>query len=172
MLLAALAVAAATCEACHGPGGNSVTAGTPSIAGQPQTFLENQLVFFREGLRHAPVMEAIAKELKDADITALAKEFAKSPVQVSAEGKLDPKMAKRGTELLGEMHCGQCHRPTYEGRSQMPRLAAQREEYLVSAMQGYRDNTRTGADTTMIEVLRGMPDADIRAIAHVLSRKR
>lgn len=171
MLLAVL-VTAAACEACHGPGGNSVTVGTPSIAGQPQTFLENQLVFFREGLRHAPVMEAVAKELKDADISALAKEFSKSPVKASAEGKLDPKVARRGNELLGSMHCGQCHLPTYQGRAQMPRLAAQREEYLVSAMQGYRDNTRTGADTTMIEVLRGMADADIRAIAHVLARKR
>ena len=33
-----------------------MTALTPSIAGQPVTFIENQLVFFREGLRNAPVM--------------------------------------------------------------------------------------------------------------------
>ena len=65
MILAALLVAAA-CEACHGPGGNSVTAGTPSIAGQPETFIANQLIFFREGLRPSPVMEPLAKGLKDA----------------------------------------------------------------------------------------------------------
>lgn len=171
MLLAVL-VTAAACEACHGPGGNSAIAGTPSIAGQPQTFLENQLVFFREGLRHSPVMEPIAKDLKDAQIAALAKDFSKAAVKVTAEGKLDPKVAQRGNQLLGSMHCGQCHLPTYRGRAQMPRLAAQREEYLVSAMQGYRDNTRTGADTTMIEVLRGVPDTDIRAMAHVLARMR
>lgn len=171
MILAALLVAAAACEACHGPGGNSGTLGTPSIAGQPETFISNQLVFFREGLRPSAVMEPIAKGMKDAEITALAKHFAKSPAKVVEPGKPDPKLVKRGTQLVSEMHCGQCHLPTLRGRAQMPRLAGQREDYLASTMRAYRDNKRTGADTTMAEILRGMPDDDIRALAHYLSRR-
>lgn len=171
MILATLVVAAAVCEGCHGPGGNSVTAGTPSIAGQPETFITNQLIYFREGLRPSPVMEPIAKGMKDPDVVALAKQFSKSPVKLAAEGKPDAALAKRGNELIASMFCGQCHLPTLRGREQVPRVAGQREDYLTAAMKAYRDNTRSGADTTMVEVLRGMPDADIAALAHVLARK-
>lgn len=160
------------CEVCHGKGGNSETALTPSIAGQPETFITNQLVYFREGLRNAPVMQQVAAGMKDAQITALARHFAASPARVIAAGKPDPKSMARGKSLAASMLCGQCHLPHYRGRDQMPRLAGQREDYLVASMKGYRDNTRTGADTTMIEVLRGVGDADIAALAHYLARQK
>ena len=172
MILATLLVAAAVCEGCHGAGGNSTTPGTPSIAGQPEIFITNQLIYFREGLRPSPIMEPIVKGMKDPEVIALAKQFSKSPVKVVAEGKADPVLTKRGNELVGTMLCGQCHLPTLKGREQVPRVAAQREDYLVETMRAYRDNTRTGADTTMAEVLRGLPDEDIKALAHVLSRKK
>ena len=158
------------CESCHGPGGNSVIPGTPSIAAQPLTFIENQLVYFREDLRNAPVMQGIAKGMKDEVITALARHFAAQRAKVVAAGPTDKPMTARGAELSGKMHCGQCHLAKYEGRDQMPRLAGQREEYLVDAMVGYREGKRSGADTTMTEVLYGVSDADIRALAHYLAR--
>jgi len=163
------ATAVALCEGCHGPGGNSSVAGTPSIAAQPATFIETQLVYFREGLRNAPVMERIVKDMKDEDITALAKHFASQKAAVVA-GKAKEPLVERGRELAGRMHCGQCHLPDFSGREQIPRLAGQREEYLAHAMTGYRDGTRTGADTTMTEVLYGMSDADIAALSHYLAR--
>ena len=39
-------------------------------------------------------------------------------------------------------------------------------------MIGYRDGKRTGADTTMSEVLYGMSDADIAALAHFMARQK
>lgn len=158
------------CETCHGQGGNSTMAGMPSIAAQPATFLENQLVFFREGLRNAPVMEPIAKKMTDAEITALARHFSAQPA-MSVAGPADAGLMARGRQLAEAMHCGQCHLPKYEGRAQMPRLAGQREDYMVETMIGYRDGKRTGADTTMSEVLYGMKDADIKALAHFLARQ-
>lgn len=161
---------AAFCESCHGKGGNSTTPGMPSIAAQPATFLENQLVFFREGLRSAPVMEPIAKKMSDAEITALARHFSAQPARAVAVAA-DPALMARGRQLAEAMHCGQCHLPKYEGRAQMPRLAGQREDYMVETMIGYRDGKRTGADTTMTEVLYGTKDEDIRALAHFLARQ-
>ena len=162
----------AACEACHGKGGNSTMALTPSIAGQPATFLENQLIFFREGLRASAVMQGVAKGMKDRDIADLAKHFAASPVQIVSPGPPDAKLAARARQLADARHCGQCHLPDYRGRAQMPRLAGQREDYLVDTMKAYREGKRTGADTTMSEVLYGLSDADIEALGHFLARRK
>ena len=160
----------ALCEACHGPGGNSMIPGTPSIAAQPATFLANQLVYFREGLRNAPVMQGVVKGMKDEEFTALARHFASQKARVMATAPANAAMVTRGIELSAKLHCGQCHLPKYEGREQMARLAGQREDYLNEAMIGYRDGKRSAADTTMTEVLFGLSDADIRALAHFLAR--
>jgi len=162
----------ALCETCHGKGGNSEIALTPSIAGQPETFITNQLIYFREGLRASPVMQGVAKGMKDPDAIALAKHFAASPVRIVSPGATDPKLAQRGKQLIDTMHCGQCHLPDFRGRSQIPRLAGQREDYLVTTMIAYRDGKRTGADTTMTEVLYGLKDDDIKALGHLLARRK
>jgi cytochrome c553 len=173
LLLAALSLAperVALCESCHGKAGNSVTAPIPSIAGQPVTFLENQLIYFREELRNAPVMQPLMKGVKDEEISALAKHFSAQQPAPAGSGVVAAAVLARGREIAAQRHCGQCHLPTYRGQNQMPRLAAQREDYLAAAMIGYRDGKRTGADTTMSEVLYGMNDADIEALAAFLAR--
>jgi cytochrome c553 len=158
------------CESCHGPGGNSTTVNTPSIAAQPATFLENQMVYFREGLRPAPVMQAILKPIPDADLVALAKHFSAQKAKVVATGPADKAKMQRGAELAKDRHCGQCHMAKFQGQGQMARLAGQREDYLYQSMVEYRDNKRGGADTTMGEVLGGLKDDDIRALAHFMAR--
>jgi len=52
----------------------------------------------------------------------------------------------------------------------MPRLAGQREEYLLDSMKSFRDHPRRGGDTIMSAALYGVSDEDIRAMAHFLSR--
>jgi cytochrome c553 len=48
----------------------------------------------------------------------------------------------------------------------MPRLAKQRIDYLTYAMKAFRDDTRSGADTLMSNVVIGLSDADLAALAH------
>ena len=48
----------------------------------------------------------------------------------------------------------------------MPRLAGQREDYLAYAMKAYRERTRGGPDTTMIDIMRGVDNEAIEAMAH------
>ena len=52
----------------------------------------------------------------------------------------------------------------------MPRLAGQREEFLLEAMLAYRENRRPGGDTIMAASLHGIAEADLKALAHYLSR--
>lgn len=169
-LFACSAVAQEACVACHGPGGNSVTPGIPSIAGQPKLFLENQLVLIREEMRPSPAMLPVVKGMKDAEIVALATHYSKQPAQRVTKAPADAALSKRGRERAQALRCGVCHLPDFRGQNQVPRLAAQREDYLAEAMRAYRDNRRPGGDTIMAAALYGVSDADIDALAHYLAR--
>jgi cytochrome c553 len=158
------------CAACHGEDGNSTNPQIPSIAGQPKLFLENQLILFREELRKSDQMLPVVKGLKDPDIIKLAEHFSKLPAKGMETGKPDPALVKRGTERAKELRCGICHLADFSGQNQIPRLAGQREAYLEAEMRAYRDGKRAGGDTIMAAALYGVSDADIKALAHYLSR--
>ena len=125
------------CGTCHGENGNSKMEKMPSLAGQPELFLTNQLILFRERLRKSEVMEPFVKGLTDAEILALAAHYAKLTPEPSPE-PVDQALAARGAELARTMHCGSCHLPDYVGREQMPRLARQRIDYTIDSLIAYR----------------------------------
>jgi cytochrome c553 len=160
----------ASCKACHGPDGNSVTPGVPSLAGQPQLFLENQMILFREELRRSPVMTPILAGIKDPEIIQLATHFAKLAARPVADPPLQKSQAEKGKALGRKLRCNVCHLASYHGQKQMPRLAGQREDYLQSEMLAYRDGKRSGGDTIMAAALYGVKDEEIRALAHYLAR--
>jgi cytochrome c553 len=153
------------CGACHGDDGNSRTPNIPSIAGQPEFFLLNQMVLVREGVRKIEGMSPLFKGLTDDDLTAMAKHFAALEAKPSDE-TIDPNLVKRGAALVGPMRCESCHLPSLAGQDQMPRLARQRVDYLIHAMQEFRDDRRSGADTLMSNVVSGVSDDDLAALAH------
>jgi cytochrome c553 len=158
------------CAACHGPDGNSVNPQVPSIAGQPRLFIENQLILFREELRRSDQMLPVVKGLKDPEIIKLAEHFAKLPAKSMETGASDKTLLKRGQQKAKELRCGICHLSDFSGQNQIPRLAGQREAYLEAELRAYRDGKRTGGDTIMAATLYGVSDADIKALAHYLSR--
>ena len=160
---------AATCDVCHGPNGNSVLKDIPSIAGQPKVFIENQLVMIREGMRDIPQMKGTLDNVQDSELTELAHHYAsikiaKPPTQKQAD------LYNKGERLSKEMRCGICHLPTFVGRDQMPRLAGQREDYMLYTMRAMKANQVVGRDPNMITSLYGIADEDLQAIAHYLSR--
>ncbi len=152
------------CSVCHGEDGNSKIRNIPSLAGQPEFFLLNQLVLMREGVRPIEAMMPYVKDLKDAEIDAIAKHFAKLEPKTSDE-KIDPALVQRGSELAVTLRCASCHLANFAGRQQMPRLAKQRVDYLIHSMKEFRDNKRSGADTLMSNVVAGLPYADLTALA-------
>ena len=159
----------AVCAACHGSDGNSAMAGVPSLAGQPKIFLENNLIMIREGIRDIPAMKGQLNGFADPQIIALAKFYSTQPLK-SEPGKRDDALYERGQLLSKQALCGTCHLPDYVGREQMPRLAGQREDYLLHTMRQFRSNQATGRDTIMAASLYGMNDDDLKAIAQYLSQ--
>ena len=160
-----------TCAGCHGADGNSVTPGIPSLAAQPKLFVENVLVFTREGLRGNTVMQGLMKGITDREIVALANHFAALPAK-PATGVADKALLAKGRTVAEKLRCGSCHLQNYRGREQMPRLAGQREEVLYTKMMAFRDKAPPGTDTIMSATLYGVADSDIKAMAHFLAHAR
>src|SRR4029078_10533973 len=79
------------CAACHGPDGNAVIPGTPSLAGQPTFFTHRQLLKLRDGRRRDEQMSPFAASLTDDDMGDLAAFYAaqKPPPRASAVGRAD-----------------------------------------------------------------------------------
>ena len=153
------------CMACHGPKGNSAIENIPSLAGQPRLFIENQLVLIREGVRDIPAMKALLDGVSDDDIGRMARYFAEQPLQPQPRAR-DAALHDRGQQLAQQTRCGICHLPNYVGREQMPRLAGQREDYLLHAMRTMQSNKAVGRDPIMSASIYGIPDADLQALSH------
>jgi cytochrome c553 len=156
------------CATCHGETGNSKMENTPSLAGQPELFLTNQLILMREGVRKSEIMAPFVKGLTDDVIIALAAHYAKL-TPASENTAVEPELVKRGAQLSVSLRCGSCHLPDYSGREQMPRLTHQRLDYLILTLTDYRDGRRSGIDTSMNGVMYGTSNHDIRALAHYLA---
>ena len=159
----------ALCAGCHGADGNSTLKGIPSLAAQPKLFLENQLVLIREGVRDIPSMKGMLNGVSDAEVTALAKYYADKPL-APVPTERDAEVFARGGKLAEGMRCGICHLPTYLGREQIPRLAGQREDYLLLSMQQFKNNQAIGRDSNMAASVYGVSDQDLQDISYFLAR--
>jgi cytochrome c553 len=69
--------AMATCVACHGKNGISVSPTWPSLAGQHEDYLVHALNQYRDGTRTDTVMSQMAATLSDDDVKLLAKFFSR-----------------------------------------------------------------------------------------------
>lgn len=61
-----------SCMACHGPDGKGVAPNYPRLAGQHATYIEKQLLAFKDGTRSDPMMSSIAFPLNAEQIKNLA----------------------------------------------------------------------------------------------------
>ena len=160
------------CVNCHGADGRSQMEGIPSLAGQPAGFITVQTILFREGIRHVAAMNAVAANMPDKDIEDLSAYFASLPPGAPDDRRpLDLALYTAGQALVGPRNCGVCHLQDFRGRNQVPRIAAQREDFLARTMAEYRDGRRSGADPQMNGAVFGLSDADLAAIAHYLAQR-
>lgn len=169
--LAAGAQKAQVCIACHGPAGISQMAQTPSLAGQPELFLQWQLVFFRSGQRKSPVMQPVAEALKDDDIRNLAAYFAKQPPpRVDAAARPDAALVDAGRKVVQGHRCTSCHKDDFSGTQATARVAWQREDYLLKALRDFKSGQRIGGGVAaMADVVQPLRDEDLQAVAHFLA---
>lgn len=162
---------AAACAACHGDNGNSKTENIPSLAGHPAPYLSIQLILFREQQRQNEIMTPLAKALSDEDIENLAAYYA-GQKRVAMDLAADADRASRGKVTANAHRCGSCHLPDYSGREQIPRLGAQREDYLTKTMRDYKTGVRSGLDGMMTSVLYAVSDEQLTELSAYLAQLR
>jgi cytochrome c553 len=157
------------CSACHGEGGISQTENIPSLAGEPDQFIQWQLVFFRGGARKNEQMQPIAEQVSNEDIRALGAYFAAlTPPKTAPDD--NPDLSKKGAQAAAGRRCASCHTDSYAGTKAVARLAGQREEYLIKALHDYKSGVRSGgAGSAMTDVAYPLSDEEITALAHYLA---
>jgi cytochrome c553 len=176
-----IAERAAPCLACHGESGQSETPEIPSLGGQPAPYLLIQLYLFREQQR-APafkkddqmiqVMSEMTKGLTDDDLRNFSEFIAKLPAPKPSADRGDAGRMQRASALITQNRCNSCHNLDLTGRENIPRIANQREDYLVKTLRDYKSNARHGYDAAMAEVLAPVNDQQILDIAYYIARFR
>src|SRR5436190_1930496 len=73
------------CVGCHGENGISQTENLPSLAGQPDQFIQWQLVYFRAGTRKNEQMQPVIEQINNEDIRNLGAYFASVAPPLSEE---------------------------------------------------------------------------------------
>jgi cytochrome c553 len=115
-------------------------------------------------------MDAFARGLTDDDLRAFGELIAKLPPPVPPTAAPDAARVARARALVEKRKCAVCHNPDFSGRDQMPRLANQREDYLLKAMRDYRSGNRVGyGNAAMAETVAGLGDGDLQDLAHFLA---
>jgi cytochrome c553 len=79
---------------------------------------------------------------------------------------------ERGRTLAEQNRCNVCHQPNFQGSNNVPRIASQREDYLLKALRGYKSNSRRGYDAQMSEVVYAMKDEGFADLAYFLARTK
>ena len=168
---------AAGCFACHGVDGMATADGlaadktVPNLAGEPNLYLQFQLVFFRKGVRKNEVMNAMAQQLSDDDLRDISAYYASLP---GPDGSKAPDAAPQETELGAKIaagiHCTNCHGDHFEGVDNIGRLAGQREDYVYEALRDFKSGARTATGAAgMAEVVYPLGDVEMKALAHYVS---
>lgn len=154
-----------TCLGCHGIEGYRnmyPSYRVPKLGGQKAAYLVVALTGYRNGTREHPTMVAQAQSLSDQEIEDVAAYLATLGAEtVEAGGGEAPAFDKAAT-------CAACHGQNGIGASPVwPTLAGQHEDYIVHALNQYRDGTRK--DPVMAPMAAPLTDADVKQLAAYFS---
>ncbi len=156
---------AEACVACHGPGGNSAVGAFPTLAGQNARYIYLQLRDYKEGRRKNPMMSPVAAGLEKQDMHDLAAYFA-SQKQARTAFKAEPERIKAGAAKAEESLCAMCHLGGMAGQNEVPRLAGQHPEYIITQLKNFKARERTNDAGNMTSLAQTLSEEDINNLAH------
>ena len=154
----------AGCAGCHGDQGVSSNPATPSLAGQDAQYLVAALREYKNGGRADETMKALAASLDDNTLKNIAAYYAAQEPQA-------PNIRPPLTAQQWAQRCDRCH--GLNGNSadpRIPELAAQRVEYLETALRDYQTHARTYPE--MVAMSDVLSEDDVKNLATYYSHQK
>ncbi len=144
------------CRTCHGIDGFATIPIAPHIGGEPQAYLEAQLMAFKTGLRQHEMMSVVATGLSAQQISDVAAWYASHQAEAVLPEGVSADDAPQA--------CVSCHGAN--GMSQIldaPNLAGETNIYIDTQLKAFKRGKRQ--HEIMSEVAADLTDTEIRAIA-------
>ncbi|NVD70938.1 cytochrome c4 [Duganella sp. BJB488] len=171
----------AACTACHAVKERG-DAFFPRIAGKPAGYLYNQLVNFREGRRHYPMMTYMVDHLPDAYLREIADYFSQQhpPYPPPQAGGAGGDALARGEALVrnGDPSkkipaCVACHGSALTGVAPaIPGLVGLPSDYINAQFGAWKNKVRrAAAPDCMAEIANRLTPADVAAVSGWLSKQ-
>ena len=166
-----------TCVACHGADGNSVVGQWPTLAGQRESYLFEQLEHIRDEERVIAVMKGLLNDYSDDDLRDVSAFYAGQKTKVSqadeANLALGQQIYRAGNLDSGVPACTGCHGPAGKGleSAQYPMLSGQKAEYVVTSLIAYQTGERAIDEhgKIMQGIATRLTIEEIRAVANYVS---
>lgn len=169
----------AACSACHASKQRN-DAFFPRIAGKPAGYLYNQLINFRDGRRHYPVMVHMVEHLPDSYLREIATYFSQqhpvpaAPLPANAgvaaleRGRI---LATAGDTTLGVPACSACHGAQLGGVAPaIPGLLGLSRDYINAQFGAWKNHQRQALPPDcMAQVANRLSAADIAAVSSWLA---
>lgn len=145
------------CRTCHGLDGFARIPIAPHIGGEPQEYLESQLMAFKTGQRENEMMSVVAAGLSAQQIADVSAWYAAHEARATLPDGVDASMAPQ--------ECTSCHGA--DGISQLidaPHLAGETNIYIDTQLKAFQRGQRDS--DIMSEVAADLTAAQIREIAN------
>lgn len=137
-------LAQAKCSNCHGLDGKGTGPAIPHLAGQKREYLQLALQQYRSGERPHAALQQIFSELTEKELNDVAAYYAAQPAIVPEHAAQIADAVAAGKTAAAA--CAACHgadgNSTHAGT---PSLAGQHRDYLITAMQAYKQGERKHA---------------------------
>jgi len=168
------------CLTCHGPAGEamSATPGAPPIPrleGQQAEYLAKQLREFKAGKRKNDLMKPVLASLGRRQFEELAAHFAgqtpdRGPSPDASLAERGRILYEEGSTTRGVPACMGCHQAKGAGAPKYPRLAGQRQTYVVQQLNNFKQGARTNDRAhVMRSIAANLTDEEMKALAAYLA---
>ncbi len=159
------------CARCHGTNGVSEDAEIPHLAGQPATYLFDQLQHFAADKRDGGRMNKMVKKLDEQMRADLAKYYSMQslPAQEGISTPAAPALVSQGDMGRKLESCASCHGNDGRGKKDKydaPALAGMPKTYFISSMEGFTNGSRaTDKDKIMQKIAKALEASEIETLA-------
>lgn len=168
----------AACLPCHGPDAEAASQAPgvppiPRVGGQHVEYLAKQLREYKTGKRKHDLMVPMVANISNRQLRELAAHFAsQAPAPPAVENS---QLVERGRALYEQGNaavpaCVGCHVPNGVGGPRYPRLAGQRQAYVVHQLTNFKQGVRTNDRArVMRNIAANLSDEEMLAIAAYLA---